>query len=67
MLTVVVRKSKKVVRQNDTDVTSLRMQFEKEGRWLLREAFWSNGEWVDSRKRGGKIRKDRSRKMLGYH
>ena len=29
----------KVVRQNNTDVTSLSMQLEKEGRGLLREVF----------------------------
>ena len=34
----------KVVRQNDTDVTSRRMQLKKEGRGLLREANRSEGE-----------------------
>ena len=38
---------RKVFRQSHTDVTSFCMQFEKIGRWLLREAFVS-------RKRGGK-------------
>ena len=46
------------VRQNDTDMTSLCMQFEKEGRGLLREDFWREGKCVVSQKRGGKIRKD---------
>ena len=34
-------------------MTSFRMQFEKEGHGLLREAFWSEGECLVSQKRGG--------------
>ena len=48
------KSSIKVVRQHDTDVKSLCMQFEKVGRGLLREAFWREGECVVSRKRGKK-------------
>ena len=33
----------KVVRQNHTDMTSFRMQFENIGRGLLGEGFWSAG------------------------
>ena len=43
----------KVVRHNDTDVTSFFMQFKKLVRGLLREVFQSKGEWVVGLKRGG--------------
>ena len=43
----------KVVRQNDTNVTSFCMQFKKLGRGLLRWAFQTEGERVVSLKRGG--------------
>ena len=45
---------RKVVRQNENNVMSFCMQFEKVGHGLLREAFWREGECVVSRKRGGK-------------
>ena len=37
---------RKLVQQQSTDVTSFCMQFQKRGSGLLREAFWSEGEWV---------------------
>ena len=45
----------KVVRQNDTVLMSLCMQFEKLGHGLLREAFQSEGECFVSLKRGGYV------------
>ena len=42
-----------VVRQNDTNVKSFRMQFEKIGHGVLQKAFRGEGECVFSRKRGG--------------
>ena len=50
----------KVVRRSDNDVMSFHMHFERMGCELLREAFQSEGEFVVSLKRGGKIRKDHS-------
>ena len=50
----------KVVRQNDTDMTSHFMQFEKVGRGLLQKAYRGEGECYISLKRVGQIRKDQS-------
>ena len=46
--------------ENDTNVTSFCLQFEKIERVLLQEAFLNEEEWVVSLKKGGEIRKDLS-------